>query len=468
MKYSNLLIGLLATVVLPSSYADEQTVPIGDSPFYYQIGGGDDFSLPPTMNSTTIHLKAETSLTEGSDCGVFKPQATFENYFNEGQANKLMNTIYDSAEGAVMSLPGYILSKTDPSLYNMMTNNLLGANAEFNLKTKSCNAMKQQINAGQNPYQDFATVSVNNQLKKQISLAKNDDSKDVAKTMSDISATGGNAGIPWVTGTDDGTGTKMAGGTGQPVVHVIQDTTVAGYNVLLDRDTDDTSSPSQNGNNAFLVSVWANPTDAATWMVQTIGDMNVTTCDGCDKTQTPGKGLRFWVEVCTDTNQDYCAKNISKKVADLVTGNEEINKANLLAVSAPGVIINEAVINAIKQMGPTTQSIVINKLGEEVSAQKVFNMAMLARRVLETGSEVPVIASDKPAQTEIHKGMKNLDDDIQSMTFEQNARKAMMSDTVTSILNYSQAQNAQSANNPLSDSNPAPIMHDGAIMENNK
>jgi len=467
MKIKILTIGLLSVVAV-NSFADGQTVPIGDSPFYYQIGGGDDFSLPPTMDSTTIHLKAETSLTEGSDCGVFKPDATFEDYFNGNEIQDLTNQVYDSAQGAIEELPGYLLSKTDPSLYNMMTNNMLGANAQFNLKTKSCNAIKQQINAGENPYQDFATVSVNNQLKKQISLAKNDNNKDVVKTMQNISANGGNAGIPWVQGNDDGTGTKMAGGQGQPVVHVIQDTTTAGYNVLLGRNTDDTSTPSQNSQNAYLVSVWASPTDAATWVVQTIGDMSVTTCDGCDKNQTPGKGLRYWVEVCTDDNQDYCAKNLSTKIDDMVTGNEDVNKDNLLAVSAPGVIINEAVISAIKQMDATTQSIVINKLGEEASAQKVFNMAMLARRVLETGSEVPVIASDKPAQTQIHKGMKKLDDDIQSMTFEQNARKSMMSNTVASILDYSKAQNAQSAQNPLSDANPVPTMHGGAIMENDK
>lgn len=467
-KYKKIIIAVSSILLTSLSYADSQNIPIGNSSFYYQIGGGDDFSLPATMQTSNLNLKADSSLDVGYGCDVFNPSVSIQSYFNNGQyqAEELEQNVIDNLTSAITEWPMYELSKIDPSLYNLISNNMLGANQTLSVGTKNCNDLKRQIDDGQNPYQDFAKVSVNHNFTKDISLAASNGDGDVVDTMNKVSNQGGDNGIPWVQGADQGNGMKMAGGSGQPVVHVIHDTAEAGYNVLLNRDVSDTSAPSSNSTNQYLLNLWPTPDDAASWLVQTIGDMNVTTCEdsSCDKSETPGHGLRYWVDVCNDANQDYCATNLTQKISDLVTGNTEINKDNLLAVSAPGVAINEAVIDAIKQMDSTTQSIMVNKLGQEVSAQKVFDMAMMARQILIAGADLPVIAADKPAQVEIHAGLKKLDDDIQSMTFEHNARKEMMSNTVSAILDYSNAQNAQSTSNPVSDSNPTPIMHDGAII----
>ena len=136
---------------------------------------------------------------------------------------------------------------------------------------------------------------------------------------------------------------------------------------------------------------------------------------------------------------------------------------NLSAVSADGVMISPQIITAIRGMDSTQQGIVVNKLSQEVATQRVIDVALLARNIVQTGSQVPVVASNKPAQSVLQQSIQTLDNDIQSLSFESKIRKEMTSNTLSTILDYQQAQQQAAISVPKT--NPAlPFVNKSAIQ----
>jgi hypothetical protein len=64
----------------------------------------------------------------------------------------------------------------------------------------------------------------------------------------------------------------------------------------------------------------------------------------------------------------------------------------------------------------------------------------------------------------IHQSLDNLDKDIQSLAFEAQVRKQMMSNTISGILQYQTNQTLESARLPKVNA-VEPLMEDGAIRE---
>ncbi len=319
--------------------------------------------------------------------------------------------------------------------------------------------IKNQISNGKNPYQDWGTIAVGDQWKKQLSLTSTGDA-DINQSKKEIDAHSGETGVSWVQGNADRDGSVHAGGKGQPPVHVIADTTKAGFNVLLNRDlqsSDDISS-------GELALYFINPKMASMWVSSVVGDQVITTCndDSCKKDQASivGHGLLPWVASCR-IDKDNCADTIREELGKLVTGNDEVTKDNLLKVSADGIAISPEVITSIHEMDSMQQIIIINKLSQEISVQRVMNKAFIAREILSSGSQVPAIASNHPAQVIIKQAISKLDNDIKSLAFESQMRKQTTSNTITEILKYKDQQQAMS----VLVSTSSQLMEDGAITK---
>lgn len=161
--------------------------------------------------------------------------------------------------------------------------------------------MQGEIAKGQNPYADWASISMGSDWKYKMSLAGNnnlhansdDNNSDINQVSQQIAKDNGNNGVPWVHGENIGRNGYYAGGQGQPPITVIQDTSIAGYNVILQsgRNYDDTSAPARTDANAHLIDTWTNPQLAANWIATVLGDEKITTYVGGDKQSTPGVGL---------------------------------------------------------------------------------------------------------------------------------------------------------------------------------
>lgn len=449
-------------------------IPVGNdnNALYYKIGGGSDYALPPVSDSQTINLDANTNLGLGYSCSAFNPAISVVNTINDFKdtTENLESSVISNVTGSVIAMPMYLVAKRNPTLYAFLNNKLLFAHQKLEVSTKSCQTVREQISRGDNPYQDWGVIAVNDQWKKKLSLAASGD-EDINHAKKEIDKKSGDDGVPWVAGDKDSSGTFHAGGIGNvPPVHVIADTVKAGYNIMLNRDLQNDTEAPASGSSAVLAHLFPTPLAASHWVTSVVGDQVITTCNDneCKKKQGSlvGHGLLPWVTSCRQ-DKDNCVDTIRDNLGKLVTGNEPITKDNLEKVSTDGVAISPEAISSIHSMDPTQQSIIINKLAQEVAIQRVMDKALVAKNILSTGAQVPVISANHPAQVIIDRAITNLDNDIRSLTFESQIRKQMMSDTLSQVMNFSNQQQQNTMRVAPVSSNQ-PLMENGAIVKGEK
>jgi len=448
-------------------------MPVGsdNNAFYYRIGGASDYALPPISETDRINLDTNTNLGLGFNCSTFNPAISIINSLNnlKDSLDNLTKDIITNVTGSIIMLPGYELAKRNPSLYALLNNYLLSAHRQLEISTKSCQIVKEQISRGENPYQDWGTIAVNEQWKKKLSLAASGDA-DINQAKKEIDKTSGDEGVAWANGDKANDGSFHAGGKNQPPVHVIADTMKAGYNAMLNRDLQSDAEAPTTGTSAELARVFPTPTSAMNWFTNVVGDQTITTCndDVCKKKQgsVVGHGLVTNVTACRQ-DKDNCMTTIRDHLGKLVTGHEAITKDNLEKVSADGILISPEVISSIHNMDTTQQSIIINKIAQEVAIQRVIDKAFMAKNILATGAQVPVIVANHPAQVIIARAMTKLDNDIRSLLFENQIRKQMMSDTLSQVLHFSNQQQLNTLRVAPVSSNQ-PLMENGALVKGGK
>lgn len=445
--------------------AHADLIPSGNNIFYYRIGGGEDVPMPANISSTSIPLDADNNIGLNYNCGVFNPQLSITNSLNaiENSFQNVSQMVVNNATSAITEFPMYILARANPTLYDLFNNGLLGARTDLDVSTKSCEVMQGEIGQGKNPYTDWATVSAGDDWKYHMGVSSNSHGNqdgDINQIKSSVAQDNGTQGVPWVQGTNTGRGDTYAGGEGQPPVYVIHDTAVAGYNVILqsDRNYNDTSPPIKTPANAQLVGTWSDPNQAAHWITNVIGDEKITTFPGGDKQSTPGLGLLPAMQ--------QLSQQVSQNLVQLISGQQEITLANLQAVSAPGVMINASVIDKLRQQPPVTQAILVNKLGQEVATAKVIDQALLARQILQEGSQVPAIYGNKAAQNDIQLGIARLNQGIHDLLFNVQVRKEMSSNTITELMSSTQAQEMDHATVQIAPSS-GPELQNGAVPSAN-
>jgi integrating conjugative element protein (TIGR03755 family) len=452
-----------------TAYASD-IIPMGHSNnrLYYKIGGGNDFTLPPVSNTRTTVLNTNTNLGIGYSCGAYNPALSITNSINDlkDSANNLEQNIVSSATGSLVQLPMYLLAQANPTAYNLLNNTLLSAHKQLDISTKSCEAVKDQIAKGQNPYQDWGTISINDQWKKHLTFVSSGN-EDINYSKKEIDTHSGEDGVPWVQGKNDEDMSLHAGGKSQPPIHVIADTVKAGYNTLLNRDLSSDSDAPDDTSNSELKQFFPHPKSASTWITNVVGDQIITTCndDNCKKQQGSlvGHGLLPWVTSC-ETDKNNCSDTIRNNLGSLVTGNTAMTKDNLIQVSAEGIAISPDVIASIRGMDMMQQKIIINKLAQEVAIQRVMDKVFIARNILATGAQVPVIAANHPAQVIIRQAIAHLDNDIRSLAFESQMRRQTMSDTLSETLKFAHQQQQEAMRiTPVSSSTS--LMENGAIQK---
>ena len=269
----------------------------------------------------------------------------------------------------------------------------------------------------------------------------------------------------WVQGKTFSDGSLHAAGKNQPPVHVIADTTKAGYNTLLNRDfNSDQPAPA----NSDLANQFPTPADAVTWITGVLGDQNITTCtdSSCKAGQgtVAGRGLLPWMTICTTQNNNDCVDTLNQRLQDLVSGSASLSKDNLLAVSADDLVISPTVIHTVQGMDVSQQGIVIHKIAQEVAMQRMMEKAFMARDILQTGRQAPAIAVNRPAQFILQDKMTLLDSELRSLSFEAQVRKQMMSDTLLNMMDYANGQQGQ-AFGIGQIHNQQPVMENSAICQ---
>ncbi len=420
-----LLIGLLG---FNNSYAVTKG-PTEDSLWYYEIGGAEPVSVPANPSVVSVTLGGSAQLEMGYSCGKFDPVAAVTNTLNNigTGVDNMMNAMTTAASAAIASLPALILQRANPGLYDMFQNALLQAEETMQLATKSCEQMEAEIAQGKNPYADLVTLSKGNDWKVQMGIGGN----DAVTAKNAVESSNGDSGIPWVGG--------QAGGTGQPVLEFTGDIVKAGYNINMNRPITTVGSvPPASASR--LTEIWTTPTDARNWVVDVVGENIVTTCDTCRKDSIPGTGL------LPKLNQEATA--VTVEIQSLVSGATLLTLTNLDNVTAPGVAITRQVIEAIREMPASEQSLIMGRLVSEISTARTVEKALYARRLLLSGRQVPEVYATEVAREHADISITELDKEIENLLFETRVRKEVVSDTIAILLQRAAARRQSSLNTP--------------------
>jgi integrating conjugative element protein (TIGR03755 family) len=433
------LVACLAVFVLASQPAQAAQAPTEDSLWYYEIGGAEPVSAPANPAVVSVTLGGSAQLGLGYSCGKFDPVLAVTNTLNniKSGADNMMNAMTAAASSAIAALPALILQRANPGLYDLFQNALLKAEETMQLATKSCEQMEAEIAQGKNPYADLITLSKGNDWKLQMGIGGND-----AVTAKDsVETSNGDNGVPWIGG--------QAGGAGQPLLQFTGDIVKAGYNINMNRPVT-AAAPVPPAASTRLSEIWPAPADARDWVVDVVGENIVTTCDTCRKDSIPGTGL------LPKLHQESAAVTVD--LQNLVSGATPLTLANLDGVTAPGIAITRQVVEAIREMPPTEQGLIIGRLVAEISAARTVEKALYARRLLLTGRQVPEVYATEVAREHADVSIAELDNEIDSLLFETRVRREVVSDTVAVLLQRAATRRQSSLNVPqVSPVDPRPL-----------
>lgn len=417
-----------------------EPAPNDDSLFYYTIGGGRDIAIPPSLNITTIDLSLNASASALS-CSGFDPLVAIESSLDNlrNGVDNAVNALELAASAAIANLPGYILQKANPGLYDLFQNALLRANESFSLATKSCERIQYEIANGTNPYAEWVTLSWGDSWQRSLGVG----SANIHDAVDDAEDAH-NEGIEWVGG-------QRRGGQDQPPIRVLTDVASAGLNILSQRPTETTADlPSS----APLAEHFAGPNAVDEWVTNILGDIEIGLCDGCTKGARSGKGLMPYIEHTTE--------DILLLLINLIAGTTRPTREHLNEVDAPGVAITLQVILAIRQLPAQEQSIVMHKLAQEVAEARVMEEAMIIRRLLLAGRKEGYIAANNIAQKEVQIALNELEGEIHNVIFEKDARNKFVTSTVVELLLRDNAERQSSLNTPASTiEDPRPLNNGG-------
>lgn len=409
----------LAVAISPVAYAAQ--APTEDSLWYYEIGGAEPVSVPANPAVVSMTLGGSAQLGLGYSCGKFDPVAAVTNTLNDigSGVDSMMNAMTTAATNAIASLPALILQRANPGLYDLFQNALLKAEETMQLATKSCELMEAEIAQGKNPYADLITLSKGNDWKVQMGIGGN----DAVTAKKTVESSNGHHGVPWIGG--------QAGGSGQPVLAFTGDIVAAGYNITLNRPVTD-ASPVPAASATRLSAIWASPADARDWTVDVVGENIATTCDTCRKDSIPGTGL------LPKLYQESAA--VTVELQQLVSGSTPPTLDNLEQITAPGVAITRQVIEAIREMPASEQSLIMGRLVSEIATARTVEKALYARRLLLSGRQVPEVYATDVAREHAERSIAELDAEIDNLLFETRVRKEVVSETVSTLLERAAAR----------------------------
>jgi len=138
----------------------------------------------------------------------------------------MSNQMGAGANAAIAGLPGYILQRANPGLYDLFQSTLLRAEETFSLATKTGEQMEAEIARGHDPLHEWVVLSKGHGWRRAIGTGGI--SGHIVATKRYIE---GEAVRPSVSGWAAAAGVAA----GQEPIHTVSDIVRAGYNVIARR-----------------------------------------------------------------------------------------------------------------------------------------------------------------------------------------------------------------------------------------
>ncbi|ECA1950188.1 integrating conjugative element protein [Salmonella enterica subsp. enterica serovar Virchow] len=405
---------------------------VSDS-LFYSIGGGSVISQPPTSNRMQ-RLGLSAGINSDLMCGNFDIKTTVGNQLNglTSGFKDLMGDVMQGATGAVSSLPGMIIQRTNPGLYDMLTNGILQAGISFDKSRLSCENLSRKLADYTMGDSAWTESAVGDEYRDAIKSSGGDATR--AEQGRDKAT--GEEGARWIGG-------KKAGGRGQPAIQPVRDMAKAGYNILNGQPVTSNSSVSASGCNGSSCRIFKNSEEAATSIVQVLGDRSIRTCkdrsqcesggtDNAPGASVAGTGFGPMLDESTRTNLGALNKLVNSQGSPSA---EELGK-----LKTGGLPVTRGVIEALRDDGD--KSALVQRLASELAMADTIETALAMRRILTAGESEPNAAAQKQAIDEGDRRIGSLDRELQALKNEMELRKAISSNSLLVTLERQEVRNS--------------------------
>ncbi|HBM3184887.1 TPA: integrating conjugative element protein [Klebsiella oxytoca] len=405
---------------------------------YYRIGGGNitsGASNSGTLDALNPSIKWKTNLM----CGNFDLSTTVSNQLNgiTDGFQSLMGDVLNSATGAVSSIPGLLLQRSNPGLYEMITNGSLQASAWFDEALLTCQGMSDKIGEKMDSSGWFQAAKTQSYID---TVAT---SSDAIQAEKKLDKDDGSKGVRWVGG-------KMRGGRGQEAIHPTRDLSAAGYNILNNKSPTSTAAVSGSSCKGTICQRWPDSKTASEAVTRALGDSTIRTCaepsacsDGGAEEQdghtAPGTGLSPIL--------DESAKHNLEVLEKLVSGALQPTESNLNTLKTGGMPVTRGVIVALRR--DPERAALINRLADDLAMSDTISLGLDMRRVLTAGAaSEPNVSKSTAAQAAREVGkttLERLDSELMALKTEMELRRAVANNAVLTVI---ERGDTRAANNP--------------------
>ena len=391
-------------------------------------------SPPAPPRESSLYIGAELNLDARLVCSKFDPKLSVD-YALTG-LKETMSTIESIPKTVISSLPGVVFCRALPGVCELAQEYTARFENRFNLAVKSCEQMIADATRGRNPYQDIIDVTVEDAWNQ--GLSGNKTPSQVQKDMSEFK----DKGITWV-------GNKKHGGRGQRQIRPIRHTIAAGWCIANGESrTDCETSTAQNE----YTKTWSAVATLKQWITDVAGDIGFWIYQNAPAPQSyPGLGLNTKVS----EREPLIKAKLEQLMQTPVNEIYDIDPKDLEFLSSSSQQMLPQIVAAL-QVDPNKQWL-SERLANEIASAQVLDEALLARRLLLIGSKEPNLYTHKKfISEEVGQATKRLEDEIDQLLMEAEARGKVVSDFVIRILE--RAERRQRARRDISPDVPRTII----------
>ena len=436
---------LLAGGASPPASGQEYGANIGyGDAAVYELGGAVPIKSFQGFSGRTVEASLRFGLDGDLQCGNFDISTSIGDQLGnaESAARQMMSNIIGSAQGVVASLPGLILQRLNPSLYDMLTGMMAEAGIGFRMARANCErtvqAMRERTAAG-----GWRALADGEFWKRQVGAGE--EATEAAKQAGENA--GGDAGATWIGGV-------AAGGAGQEPIRPVTDTAKAGFAGLQGQDSATVAGGatlSCTDPDERLCAVFADSDAAADFVKSVVGDVAVTTCSesaaGCAPVAAEaGEGLRS--AMMDEVDALYGTPDTGPgPVLDAVTGRAAIDGALLARLrGAGGHGVDPAVLHAIREdPSPSRRRALAGRLAADIALERTMEKAFVARRLLRAGLRDPAVAQNDLARAAVREALDELNREIDELEQEMRFAQARARNLPLAVLDRSAGRTASGA-----------------------
>ncbi|MBP2170708.1 integrating conjugative element protein (TIGR03755 family) [Erwinia toletana] len=404
-------------------YALQTQGSIADS-VYYQIGGGSVISPMFTEHSPDA-IAVGAGWNSDLMCGNFDIRTTIKNQLNgitQG-FHDLMGEVISSATGAVASLPAMVIQRSDPQLYDLLTNGILQGRLDFDRSLLSCEKMSKKL--GDLAFNSTWTDSAKAENYQTVASANT----DAVRADLEAKREAAEKGKRWVGG-------QRRGGRGQPPIRLVHDAAAAGYNLLNNRSATDSSSIPTSDCRNQLCTLWQSPEQSARWLTRVVGEQTVNVCRDCNTGTADTNKTSSQAGIGLNPLIQQEQQQIRQTIIELVKGSLRPTEENLAKGSGGSLLLTRGVVEALRDDPDAT--ILIERLSGEMALARVMEQALAARRTLLAGMREPNIADEKTAQYQLNGTLTQLDEELSQLKLELDVRHELADNAASKILERQQ------------------------------